>query len=110
MTQSALALRQFIADNKLKRDGGIIIFDASVTLYRNNKLEIFFSEIEVITLPEEMALYILAFSTTGNEENEMYRTKFHRFAILTEKELEISDEETGSRVVISLQNTDGENK
>ncbi len=98
-------LQKFILDNNLKREDGIILFHASIHLHNSVETLSFFSEIEVITLPKEMVLYILVFGGKENSGKEMYRTGQDQFKLLSQKELEISDTETNSRLVISLQPT-----
>ncbi len=62
----------------------------------------FYSELLVVTLPEEMVLYIMEFGTPNQPESDMYRTSDRVFKCLPEKKLEIINLESGSRVIISL--------
>ena len=100
--QATQQLQKFISDNNLKREDGIIVFDAFITLYRKEIPIVLESEVQVITLPAEMVIYLLEFCKPGQTEKEMYRTSQHQFAILPEQELEITDTESNIRLVISL--------
>ncbi len=98
-------LQQFILDNNLKREDGIILFNASIQLHSSGETFSFFSEIEVITLPKEMVLYILEFDGKENSGKEMYRTGQDQFTLLSQQDLEIRDTGTDNRLVISIQPT-----
>ena len=102
IVQAALQLQKFISDNSLKREDGIIVFDAFITLYKKETPIVLESEVQVITLPAEMVIYLLEFCKPEQTEKEMYRTSQHQFAILPEQELEITDTESNSRLIISL--------
>jgi hypothetical protein len=101
-TQNTQELQQFITDNNLKREDGIIVFIAAIDLHKSEGATSLCSEIQVITLPEEMALYILEFCEKQNLGKEMYRTRQHQFARLSQHELEILDAESDTRLKISL--------
>ena len=109
-TQSLYILQKFISDNKLKREDGIIHFDAIISLYKKDITLTIHSAIQVITLPEEMALYILIFSEEESGEKEMYRTKKHQFGLLSQTQLEILDTDSATRIVISPATPATENK
>ena len=100
--QATQQLQRFISDNSLKREDGIIVFDAFITLYKKEIPIVLESEVQVITLPAEMVIYLLEFCKPEQTEKEMYRTSQHQFFILPRKELEITDTESNSRLIISL--------
>lgn len=102
IVKSPQQLQKFISDNTLKREDGIIVFDALITLYKEEKPVVFQSEIQVVRLPSEMVIYIFEFCKPGQTEKEMYRTSQHQFVILSGDELEITDTESNSRLLISL--------
>lgn len=89
--QSTRQLQQFIADNNLASNKDIILFDAVITFYRNNKLVTAVSEIQVITLPKEMVLYVLEFVKDVYHESEIYSTSLYFFNCKGKNILEIRD-------------------
>lgn len=90
-SQSLQQLQQFIADNQLATKKEIILFDAVITFYRNNKLVTAVSEIQVITLPKEMVLYVLEFVKDIYHESEIYSTSSYLFTCRGKILLEIRD-------------------
>ena len=107
IAQHTQELQKFISDNNLKREDGIILFSAIIDLYKLDETSRFTSEIEVLTLPEEMALYILEFFGTENPEKEMYRTSRQQFVCSSQQELEILDSKSDTRLIISLKAVPG---
>ena len=97
---SAQVLQRFIADNKLRREDDLILFESDITICKTNTN--YYSDILVVSLPQEMVLYIMEFCTSNHPENEMYRTADHLFTCLPNKKLEVTDPKTGDRIVISL--------
>jgi hypothetical protein len=97
---SAQELQQFIADNKLRRDDNLILFESGITICKTNTD--YYSDILVVSLPQEMVLYIMEFCISSQPENEMYRTSDHLFTCLPNKKLEVTNPKTGDRIVISL--------
>ncbi len=97
---STQELQRFIEDNSLKRKDGLILFEGTITLCKTETD--FNSDLLVVTLPEEMVLYVMEFCTPGQPENDMYRTKDHLFTCLPDKKLEITDLKSGDPVIISL--------
>jgi hypothetical protein len=101
MTQQSIQeLQRFITDYRLRREDGLIIFEGTITLCKTNTD--FYSEILVVTLPEEMVLYVMEFGKPGHPENDMYRATDHLFTCLPDKKLELTDLKSGNRVIISL--------
>jgi hypothetical protein len=91
-SHSTRQLQQFIADNHLASQREIILFDAVITFYRNNKLVTAVSEIQVITLPKEMVLYVLEFVKDVYHESEIYSTVSYFFNCRGKNILEIRDD------------------
>ena len=90
-SNSTHQLQQFIADNNLATQKEITLFDAVITFYRNNKLVTAVSEIQVITLPKEMVLYVLEFVKDIYHESEIYSTNSYFFTCKRKNALEIRD-------------------
>jgi hypothetical protein len=97
---STQELQRFIADNNLRRKDGLIVFHGTITICTTNTG--FSSELLVVTLPEEMVIYVMDFGLSGQLGNDMYRTIDNQFTCLPEKQLEITNLSSGNRVVISL--------
>lgn len=97
---SAQELQRFIIDNKLRRNDDLILFPSTISICKTNTD--YYSDILVVSLPQEMVLYIMEFCTPGHPENEMYRTADHLFTCLPNKKLEVTDPKTGDQIVISL--------
>jgi hypothetical protein len=95
-------LQQFITDNKLRREDGLIVFEAAITFCKAGEVASLYSEVQVITLPQEMVLYIIEFSIPPLSENDMYSTIRYTFTCLPDQKLEISDTRSDNRLVISL--------
>lgn len=102
IAQNTQELQKFISENNLKREDGIILFNASIDLHAPKRATTFNSEVQVIRLPQEMALYIYEFCDPEKGQNEMYRTGNHQFVRLAQNKLEIRDEKTNTRLIISL--------
>lgn len=107
IAQNTQELQKFISDNNLKREDGIILFSAIVAVYKPAETSHFNSEIEVLTLPQELALYILDFFGAENPQKEMYRTSQQQFVCSSQQELEILDSESDTRLIISLKAVPG---
>lgn len=101
-TTSTEKLLEFITLNDLKKSADIILFNALVTRIRNNSLLKAVSEIQVITLPKESALYILEFVKEELHEPEMYSTAHHHFSFPDSKTLEITDPVDDTKIIIVL--------
>jgi hypothetical protein len=97
---STQELQRFIADNNLRRKDGLIVFHGTITICTTNTG--FSSELLVVTLPEEMVVYVMDFGLSCQPGNDMYRTIDNQFTCLPGKKLEITNPVSGSRVLISL--------
>lgn len=101
-SNSSLQLRAFISNNNLNTQTGIILFNASVSLYRKDNPITVFSEIQVITLPKEMALYILEFVKDSYHNSEIYSTRLYSFNCTGKNTLEIRDEHSKDLPLLSI--------
>lgn len=101
-TTSTDQLQEFITLNDLKKAGEIILFNALVTRIRNNSLLKAVSEIQIITLPKEIALYILEFVKEDLHEPEMYSTANHDFSFPDSKTLVITDAVNHTKIIIAV--------
>ena len=97
---STQELQRFITDNRLRREDGLIVFEGTITVCKTNTD--YYSELLVVTLSEEMVLYVMEFGIPGHPENDMYRTTTHLFTCLPGKKLEITDLKSDNRIIISL--------
>lgn len=82
---------KFISENNLKTQEGIVLFDAAVTFYRNGVPVSATSEIQVITLPKEMVLYVMEFVKDAYHESDIYSTSLYHFNYPGKNILEIRD-------------------
>lgn len=98
--QSTQELQRFITDNSLRRKDGLIVFDATVTICTTNTH--FLSELLVVTLPEEMVVYVMDFDLSGHPGNDMYRTVDNLFTCMPGNKLELTNLKSGNRAIISL--------
>lgn len=74
MNKSKRQLARFISDNKLSRKDGLIVFDAAICFAREGKLQYLDSEVQVVSLPTHMAVYITEFFRPEYQHKEMYKT------------------------------------
>lgn len=81
-------LENFIACHKL-RNGGLIVFKAVVSFFKKDSLKKNTSEIQVITLPHEMVLYLEEFFAEEYQIPEMYCTTEFEFRYTSGNVLEI---------------------
>ena len=82
-------LLQFICDHHLKKPNGVVLFDAMVSFYQKEESRDIFSEIQVITLPDCMALYILTFFNDKYGMPELYTTRDYIFNYPEASKIEI---------------------
>ncbi len=70
---STSALLDFISDYTLGGEG-LIVFESNITFNKNGTLQKIRSQVQIITLPHEMAVYINEFFKEEYNEPEMYST------------------------------------
>jgi hypothetical protein len=91
----------YISHNQLKKENGAIFFDAEVIFHGSKPAEKI-CELHIITLPEELALYIIS-PTEGLPANrDMYTTAKFTFFHSENNQLDISTADEGKIVTISL--------
>ncbi|MEP7317222.1 MAG: hypothetical protein ABI921_00720 [Panacibacter sp.] len=94
-------LLQFISDYKL-RNGQVIIFNAIISYYKSSPVIKVSSEVQVITLPNELALYITEFYKEEYHIPEMYSTAVFDFRYSAGTALEIWDDTDFTHPLISI--------
>ncbi|HRI22697.1 MAG TPA: hypothetical protein PLA68_17175 [Panacibacter sp.] len=87
--------------------GNLIIFNAVVLFYKETQLKKITSEVQIITLPKEMVLYIIEFLNPEYNRSEMFSTAQFCFSINKDDALEIRNYETESRFLLCLIPLDG---
>jgi hypothetical protein len=102
ITLSTEPLHQFIADHQLKRVDGNIIFDAKVNFNSGNTLQSINSQVQLIVLTNEIAVYILEFLKEEYNITEMYNTGQYHFGCTEAKTLEISKRNEHNKFLISI--------
>lgn len=95
-------LQTFITTNNLKRVNGLIVFDAEVIFYNNNKEHKINSSVQIIVLPNATAAYIFEFFKEEYQQTEMYSTNDYQFNLSNTNVLEIKKDNDGSRLLISV--------
>jgi hypothetical protein len=73
LTTSQEQLLNFISRNNLKKEDGIICFDATIHFYHPVTIDAV-SEIQIISLPYEHALYVINYPDFLPEGGDVYST------------------------------------
>lgn len=92
LNNSKEQLLSFVRINHLQNDAGIICFDANVISYESQAFQLV-SEIQVISLPASLALYILHPFVTRHAARDVYDTKTFDFRHTRNNHLEIYGEQ-----------------
>ena len=100
--KSALQLQQFISDNNLASHKRITLFDAVITYYHNGNPVNTPSEVQIITLPKEMVLYVLEFVKDIQHESEIYSTSSYYFSYTGNNIMEIRDASYNDLLLFSI--------
>jgi hypothetical protein len=95
-------MHQFISWYNLKRKDGLLLFDAAVSFYNNKKLHTIDSEVQVIMLPDQIALYVLELLKGEFNVPEMYCTTDYSFVYTATNQLEIRHPQTNAPYLISI--------
>ncbi len=98
-TSSREQLLSFISHNQLKKENGIICFDACVHFYEPVAVETV-SEIQIISLPFEHALYVINYPDTVPRDGDVYSTARFHFSLEGNRQLTVSAED--GRKVLAL--------
>jgi hypothetical protein len=102
ITLSTESLKQFISGNHVERVDGNILFDAEVKFWSGNSLHTIISQVQIIVLPNEIALYIFEFLKEVYNITEMYRTGHYYFTCPDSKVLEIRNNSADPAFLISI--------
>lgn len=100
--KSLLQLQQFILDNNLASQKGITLFDAVITFYHNGNQVNTSSEVQIITLPKEMVLYVLEFVKDIQHESDIYSTSSYYFCYTGNNIMEIRDSSYNDLLLFSI--------
>lgn len=73
LTTSQEQLLNFISHYHLKKDNGIICFDAAIHFYHPVRIDAV-SEIQIISLPYEHALYVIHYPDSLPQGGDVYST------------------------------------
>jgi hypothetical protein len=101
-SDSTQQLQKFIANNNLTTERGIILFDAIITFYQNGNSFPIFSEVQVITFPKEMVLYIFEFVKDIYHQSEIYSTRLYSFKYTDKNILEIRHNNHKDLLIFSI--------
>jgi hypothetical protein len=82
MNNSKRQLLNFISENKLKNNDGLIVFNAAIYFAKEEKLQHVDSEIQVTALSAQMAVYIAEFFRVEYQQKHVYKTAEYDFIFL----------------------------
>lgn len=102
ITLNIETIHSFINAHQLKRVDGNILFDAEVTFYTGNVLHTINSPVQIIVLPNEIAVYILEFLKEEYNITEMYSTGHYYFSSPDSIILQIRENKEDSPFLISI--------
>jgi hypothetical protein len=94
-------LQKFIAQKIPSSQKEIILFNAAVTYYRDNTPVTITSEIQIITLPKEMVLYVLDFVNDNYQESEIYSTRLYQFEYSSNNTLEVKGSDGQALLIVA---------
>lgn len=86
------ALLQFIEDNKLRINNSVV-FEAIISVQKKSENFQVVSQVQIITLPNEMALYVFEFFNEKYNMNDMFSTAKCLFSYEKEKPLKITSQQ-----------------
>ena len=95
-------LSKFIIENQLKRSDKIILFNATISFYRHEKLQTLLSDVQIITFPDEMVLYILEFIKETYQEQELYSTNNYSFHLAAGSQLEVRNKHNMDHLLFTI--------
>jgi len=102
ITHSTESVHQFIDANHIKRIDGNILFNARVNFYTGNTLHTIISQVQLILLNNDIAVYILKFLEEEYKITEMYNTGQYYFSFTESKTLEIFQSNKENKFSISI--------
>ncbi|HOZ77743.1 MAG TPA: hypothetical protein PLY34_07090 [Ferruginibacter sp.] len=97
-------LLNFISHHQLKKENGIICFDAHVRFFEPVAVNTF-SEIQIISLPFEHALYVINCPDSLPQGCDVYSTSRFNFSKEEDEELIITAGEGQKILTLSLKKT-----
>lgn len=100
-TSSREQLLHFVSHNHLKKEDGLICFDARICFYEPVSVD-GVSEIQIISLPNEHALYIINCPVAVPQGEDVYSSTKYIFSHTKSDQLEISSIDGGKVATISL--------
>lgn len=99
LTTSQEQLLNFISHNHLKKDNGIICFDADIFFYGPVAFDTV-SEIQIISLPNEHALYVINYPDSAPQGGDVYSTA--RFSFLHENNGKLLITDGDGKIILTL--------
>ena len=102
LTFTLKSLQQFISTQQLKKADGNILFNAEVKFNNGDTSHTVTSQVQIIVLANEIAVYILEFLKEEYGINEMYSTGHHHFSCPDLKALEIRTNKEDDARLISI--------
>lgn len=100
-TNSTEQLLTFISHNHLKKENGTICFDAAIHFYEPVAIDAV-SEIQIISLPHEHALYVINYPDTAPQGGDVYSTARFIFSYENNEDLVIKEDDGRKILVVSL--------
>jgi len=95
-------LHKFISSNKLKNNNDIILFNAAVEFFKNGTLHNIHSQVLIVMLPNQIAVYILEFLKEEFHTTELYNTSSYHFKCPKAKRLEIYQNNPNQEFILSI--------
>jgi hypothetical protein len=103
MQQAAkAAFEKFIAVNHIKKVDGIMLFNASIGFYANQALQQIISPVQLVLLPDAMALYLYEFFNEVYQLPEMYSSETAHFLCTGNGTMEIRLQATNGPFLLSV--------
>ena len=91
----------FISDFQLRKTGGVIAFNAQLRLQVHNSMISLMSEIQILTLPTQMAVYIIEPIHDQFNLPEMFATNDAHFSYTKNRYLEIHTADKTVKILIA---------
>ncbi len=95
-------LRKFISSNGFDKTGKLVLFNAVIHYHSGGNLQTIASQVQIITLPQEIAVYILEFINEAYGRADMYSTSHYHFKCPGAKELQIFRQSTDAEFILSI--------
>jgi hypothetical protein len=101
-TANVEQLQRFIAVNNIDRTNGVLLFNGDIHFSKDGADHHINSEVQIITLPETLAIYIVEFFKEAYGQKEMYTTGQDHFTCDDNKTLQISNDDARFNITITL--------